>query len=426
MFPQGVSGQAKYFAPYPIFVESAEGSHVIDADGNEYVDLLMGAGPLLLGHSHPAVTEAIRRQASIMVNPMMPTRSGFEFAERLQSHMQYLERLRFVNTGSEATRSAIRAARAFTGRVMVAKCEGNYHGSDDLFLISTHSRQLGGTRRQPVGVVDYSGMAPRLLDEVLVIPFNDPEAAELLIEAHSDELAAVIVEPVSFSSGGGVPATREFAAALRRVTQKHGIVLIFDEVLCALRFGLAGAPAYLGVAPDLATIGKAVGGGLPLAAFGGKASIMEAVLGFDSAMKIFQSGTFTENPMSIAAGSALLTVLETEDALDRANRAGDLMRSGLQSLLASHNIHGTVTGMDSIFQIHLGVDHVMSRRDVMASDLDATRRFLLGCVAEGVLWPPMHPGVTSAAHTEADVDVALQRIDDMLKWAPAPALRASP
>jgi glutamate-1-semialdehyde 2,1-aminomutase len=408
VFPEGVSGAAKLFSPYPVFLREADGSHVVDVDGNAYVDLLMGAGPMLLGHRHPAVVEAIREQVARMTNPMMPVEQSIELAERIRGHMPYLERLRFVNTGSEATRSALRVARAATGRSKLAKCEGNFHGSDEPFLVSTHSHVMAGPDTCPTPVPDYAGMAPDVAGGVVVLPYNDPEAAVALIGRHADELAAVIMEPVAFSSGGGVAATREFARAVRDITAAHGIALIFDEVLCAYRMGLAGAPAYLGVTPDLATIGKAVGGGMPLGAFGGRADLMEAALGPEAGdRKVFQSGTFTENPVSVAAGLAVLDVLESEPVLERADRAGELLRRGLQAEFDARDVNAVVTGTASILQVHLGASAIGSRRDVLRSDLTATRDFLLGMVAHGVLWPPVHPAVTSAAHTEDDVERVL-------------------
>lgn len=405
VLPGGVSGAAKLYEPYPVFARSATGSRLTDVDGNEYVDLLMGAGPMLLGHGHPAVLDAIREQLEVATNPMMPTERSLALAERIRGHMPYLERLRFVNTGSEATRSALRVARALTGRPKVAKCEGAFHGSDDPFLVSTHSPVPAGSDERPEAVLDYAGLAPGIEQEVLVLPYNEPQAAAGLIAEHADELAAVIVEPVAFSSGGGVPASREFAASLRAVTERHGIVLIFDEVLCAYRMGLGGAPAYLGVRPDLATIGKAIGGGLPLAAFGGRADLMEAALGPQAGeRRIFQSGTFTENPLAMAAGMAVLDVLEREPVLQRADEAASLLRAGLRKEFAAGGVRAAVTGAASILQVHIGVAEVSNRRDVLRSDRDATRAFLLGMVAGGVLWPPVHPAVTSGAHTDEDVE----------------------
>jgi glutamate-1-semialdehyde 2,1-aminomutase len=416
VFPSGVSGEAKYFAPYPVFVRSAQGSRIRDIDDNEYVDLLMGAGPLLYGHAHPRIVEAVRAQAAVMLNPMMPTTASTELAQRLRDHMPYLERLRFTNTGSEATRTAVRIARAVTGRELIVKTEGGYHGSDDMFLVSAHSAALEGTADRPKAVVDYAGAAPAVQHEVIVVPFNDPDAASVIIEENADRVAAVIVEPVAFSSGGGIPGTPAFAQALREVTARRGIVLIFDEVVCALRLGSAGAPGYLGVKPDLAAIGKAVGGGLPLGAVGGNTDLMEAALGLDAgAQRIFQSGTYTENPLSIAAGLAALDVFETEPVLATADRTAAAIRDGLARIFAENGLEVAITGLGSLFQVHFGTSQVRTRRDVLASDMAETRRFLLAMTALGVLWPPMHPGVTSGAHTDADVERVLSACEEAVR-----------
>ncbi len=326
----------------------------------------------------------------------------------------------------------------------MAKCEGAFHGSDDMFLVSAHTRAVAGSEQRPLPVVDYPGLQPGVQESVLLLPYNDPRAAAELISEHASELACVIVEPVAFSSGGGVPATPEFAQALREATARHDVVLIFDEVLCAYRLGLSGASPSLGVTPDLAAIGKAVGGGMPLAAFGGRAELMEAALAGaldgdedldppgglpppqrrgerlppqgrgehlppqrGSSRQIFQSGTFTENPVAMAAGLAVLDVLESTPVLERADRAGELLRAGLRSVFAAHGLTAAVTGTASIAQVHLGVERVENRRDVLCADAEATRAFLLGMVAEGVLWPPGHPALTSGAHTEQDIQQAI-------------------
>ena len=430
VLPGGVSGAAKYYAPFPLFLASAHGARATDVDGNDYIDLLMGAGPMLLGHGHPRVLEAIREQVSWMTNPMLPCELSIELAERIRGHMPHLERLRFTNTGSEATRSAVRVARAVAGptRPLIAKCEGAFHGSDDMFLVSAHTRAVAGSDTRPQPVLDYAGLQPGVQESVLVLPYNEPQAAAQLIAEHAEELACVIVEPVAFSSGGGMPATVEFARALREATARHEVVLIFDEVLCAYRLGLAGAPTRLGVTPDLAAIGKAVGGGMPLAAFGGRVELMQAALAHDEdlapagtrhedlahdedlaargrhARQIFQSGTFTENPVAMAAGLAVLDVLESEPVLERADRTGELLRTGLAELFATQGLAAAVTGTASIAQVHLGVQEVNNRRDVLRGDAEATRAFLLGMLAAGVLWPPGHPAVTSGAHSEEDIE----------------------
>ena len=403
--PHGVSGAAKYFAPYPVFLRQARGAEVWDVDENRYVDLLMGAGPMLLGHGHPRVLEGVREQLSRMTNPMMPNELSCELAERIRGHMPYLERIRFTNTGSEATRTALRIARAVTGRTQFAKFEGGYSGSDDAFLVSTHSRSMAGPDARPASVLDYAGLAERLIDEVVVLPYNDPDAVTQVFDEIGNELAAVIMEPVAFSSGGGIPASVEFAQAVRDAATKHGAIMILDEVVCAYRMGLAGAPGYLKVTPDLSTIGKAVGGGMPLGAVGGRDTLMEEALGAESdSRRIFQSGTYTENPLSMAAGLAVLDVLESEPILERADATAEALRAELTRIFSDVGIEAAVTGFRSVLQVHFGATTVRNRRDVLRSDGAATAEFMLGMVSEGVLWPPVHPAVTSGAHTMAHVD----------------------
>jgi glutamate-1-semialdehyde 2,1-aminomutase len=415
VLPNGVSGE-KHFAPYPLFIDSAQGAHVSDVDGNDYVDLLMGVGPMLLGHRHPAIEDALCAQLARSTNPWMPTSLSVGLAERIRTHMPYLERIRFTNTGSEATRSAVRVARAVTGRSLVAKCEGAFHGSDDMFLVSSHSSSLPGSDNRPSAIVDYAGLLPDVETSVLVLPFNDPESAAALIAEHAHDLAAVILEPVAFSTGGAVPATPAFARTLREATTCHDIPLIFDEVVCAYRLGLAGAPAYLDVVPDLSAIGKAIGGGMPVGAFGGSAELMELALGAGAAeRKIFQSGTYTENPLAMAAGHAVLDVLEHEPILECANQTGDLLRRGLAECFASRDVEATVTGVASIAQVHFGASQVENRRHVVRANVAAAQAFQLGMVVGGVLWPPGHPALTSGAHTIADIDRVLTTADAVVR-----------
>ena len=218
ILPMGVSGAAKFYDPYPAVLASGVGGHVTDVDGNDYVDLLMGAGSSLLGHSHPRVAAAVREQIGRLATVMAPTPVEQQFAERLQEMMPYLERIRFANTGSEAVRTALRAARAATGKTRYGKFEGNYHGSDDYFLVSSGSRRVAGPPHRPQPVFDSAGVPDRIAEEVLLLPYNDAENAAALIDDHAEDLAAVVMEPVAFSTGGGVVADRHFAQAVREAT----------------------------------------------------------------------------------------------------------------------------------------------------------------------------------------------------------------
>lgn len=419
ILPMGVSGTAKFYEPYPVVLATGLGGHVTDVDGNDYVDFLMGAGSSLLGHSHPAVMAAVREQIGRLATVMAPTPIETQFAERLRDLMPYLERIRFANTGSEAVRTALRAARAATGKTLYGKFEGNYHGSDDYFLMSSGSRRVAGPPHRPLPVADSAGVPDRIAEDILLLPYNDVENAVSLISEHSADLAAVVMEPVAFSTGGGVAAGRHFAEAVREVTSKQGIVLIFDEVVTGLRLGTTGAPGYLGVTPDLSCLGKAIGGGLPLSAMGGRADIMEAVLGSEAdaqGTRIFHSGTFTGNPLSLAAGMAVLDVLEREPVLEHVDYLGARLRATLQQVLDSHGM-GQMTGVGSIFQLHFTEAPPRNRRDILAGDHELLSAVLLGLCAHGMLWPPVHPGVVAYGHTESDIDNLAEALDTVLEMA---------
>ncbi len=416
VLPMGVSGAAKFYEPYPVVLSGGLGGHVTDVDGNDYADFLMGAGSSLLGHCHPDVVRAVRHQIGRLATVLAPTPVEARYAERLRDLMPYLERLRFANTGSEAVRTALRAARAVTGKTRYGKFEGNFHGSDDYFLVSSGSRKVAGSARRPRPVMDSAGVPSRIANEVLLLPYNDAENAVALIAEHADELAAVVMEPLAFSTGGAVVADRRFAAAVREVTSKHGIVLIFDEVVTGLRLGAGGAPEYLGVTPDLSCLGKAIGGGLPISALGGRADVMETVLGPSAqagGTHIFHSGTFTGNPLSVAAGMAVLDVLEREPVLEHIDRMGSRLIAALQEVLDSHGM-GHMSGPGSIFQLHFTEAPPSNRRDVLAGDHILTAAVLLGLCAHGILWPPVHPGVVSYSHTEADIDRLADALDTVM------------
>lgn len=407
LMPSGVSAAVKYFAPYPVYLEEAAGGHVRDVDGNDYVDLVMGGGPHILGHADSAIVEAIRVQAGRLTQHLSPVGGEVDFAERLAAYFPQLERVRFANTGSEAVRSAIRLARAMTGRTMVAKCEGLYHGSDDAVMVSSTVGRTAGSPERPEGVPDSAGIPEYVTRDTLILPFNQPAAASALIREQGPRLAAVILEPIAFSSGGAIAADREFVAALREASDDVGAVLIFDEVVTGLRLGRGGAAAHFGVTPDLTCLGKAIGGGMPIAAFGGRADLMEGGLGVDAARagrRIFQSGTFTANPMALAAGSVVLDVFLAEDRAARLDALAIRLRAGLDSVFEAHGVAARTTGAASIFQVHFRDPAPRNRREILAADLNALHAFLLGMLAEGVLWTPTHPGLTCLAHTETDVD----------------------
>jgi glutamate-1-semialdehyde 2,1-aminomutase len=410
VMPSGVSASIKYFKPYPVYLSDAFGGRVRDVDGNEYIDLVMGGGPHILGYAHPKLTQAVREQTGHLWQHLSPAVEEVAFAERLVAYFPQLERVRLANTGSEAVRSAIRVARAMTGRTMVAKCEGLYHGSDDAVMVSANVPTTAGTRERPVGLAETAGLPDYVLNDTLVIPFNDAAAASELIDEYGSRLAAVLLEPIAFSSGGAIEADRAFVLALREATERAGVVLIYDEVVTSLRLGPGGAAGHFGVTPDLTCLGKAIGGGLPIGAFGGNAELMEGSLGLDAASRgtrIFQSGTFTGNAMSIHAGIAILDAFLAEDIAPRLNELAARIRSGLDELFRDAGIDACTTGGASIFQLHFSAQPPRHRREILAADIAGLQAFLLGMIAEGVLWTPVHPGLTCASHTDADVDAVI-------------------
>lgn len=404
--PNGVSAAVKFFPPHPIYLDHGSGSHVWDIDGNEYVDLVLGGSPHIMGHNPHAVSQAVHNQIDRLVQHLSPTALEVEMAELLKAEFPYLEKVRFTPTGSEAVRSCVRIARALTNKDMIAKCEGGYHGSDDFALVSVGG--VSGPADHPDRLAESAGVPERAVDEVLVIPFNDIVAAEKLIEEYADRLAAILLEPVGFNALGGMPADREFVAMLRRVSTRHNILLVFDEVATGLRLR-GGAAEYLGVTPDLSCVGKTISSGYPLAAFGGRSNLMESALGSTaraSGSVVFQSGTFSANPVSLAAGIATLKAFGPE-VRDRANQVAALIRSGLNDEFFRHGVEAHAIGVESFMQVHFTGTPPRNRREVIAGNMELLRRFYLGLLVEGVFWTPIHPGVTSSVHSDEDVETVL-------------------
>ena len=415
LLPLGVSGSGKFFDPHPLFIASARASRVVDVDGHEYVDLLMGNASLLLGHAHPRIVAAVAEQAARFSGATMPYDLGLALAERI-CRANHLDRIRLTVTGSEACRSALRVARAATGRHRFAKCEGGYHGSDDAFLVSGHTRNLAGPDNQPSPVLDYAGLPPGAADDVVVLPYNDAGLAEEIVARHASELAAVIIEPIAFSAGGAIQGTAEFLGTLRRVTQAAGIVLIFDEVVTGYRLGPGGAAERYGITPDLVTLGKGIAGGMPLGAFGGRAQLMDLALAGPPERRIFQSGTYVENAISVAAAHAVLDELHARpDAIAIMDELGARLRNGMAAEFDRAGLTSSVTGSASLAHFHLGASRVTNRRDLLASDLELTRLAQLALVAGGVLWLPLHPAALSVVHTQHDIETVLAVLRHMLR-----------
>lgn len=416
--PGGVSGNAKFLKPHPLYVKKASGAKIIDVDDNVYIDLLGGGGPAILGHSPPVVTRAVAAQMEEALSPIFATELEVRLAKKVTAHMGYMEMVRFVNSGSEATYMAMRTARAFTGREKIAKCEGNYHGQHDFVLAGSFVGGMGPDT-QPTTTPDCAGIPQCVVENLLLLPYNHMAAVDL-IRTHAHELAAVVIEPLAAFGMGAVPADREFLRALRRVTAEEGVLLIFDEIVTGFRLGLGGAAAYFGVNPDLGAIGKIVGGGFPIGGFGGRREIMEKVVTptkqpSDVKEKIFTSGTFSGNPVSMAAGLAMMEELERGVVYEYIAGMGERVRAGLRKAAQDAGFQVQVTGIGSIFHVHFAQEPVRDKRSAMRADSAKQHEFSMGMISKGVLLPPAHPGFLSASHTAADVDEILRVAGEVLR-----------
>ena len=404
----GVPGGARFRRPYPLYIKEARGGKFWDIDGNEYVDILLGAGPAILGHSHPTVMEAVKQQLDRGTNMQVTGQFAVELAKKVTQHMPGMELMRFCNSGSEAVQLALRAARAYTGREKYAKFEGGYNGQMDNALFSGGT--YAGPPDAPEPVPACAGLPQSVRGDVIILPWNNAEASVALIKKHAKELAAVIIEPVGGIFLGGMPPENSFMKALREITEKESIILIFDEVITAFRISLSGGCSLSGVIPDLRTMGKIVGGALPVGAYGGRREIMDKVVTpaepKDTAaqkLKIFSSGTYSGNPVSMVAGVATIKELEKPGFYERINGYGEKIRSGLRKIAKDIGFDVQVLGVGSLFSVHFSERPLKNLRDILSSDRETAGAFYMGLAANGVYILEYHVGFTSAAHTEADI-----------------------
>lgn len=415
--PGGVAGNGKFLAPYPIYVRQAQGGEFLDVDGNRYVDLLMGGGVHILGHSPEVVMSAVASQLRNGVHFYMAAEAEVKLAEKICQLMPHIEMVRFVNTGSEATQMALRAARAYRKRDRIAKFEGNFHGQHDAVLISTLGTE--GPSETPTARVDSAGVPSFTRDGVLVLPFNDAARASELIAAHADELGAVILEPVSAFGLGVVAAETEFLQSIREVTRRFDIPLIFDEVVTNFRLGLGGATEYFGITPDLVCLGKIIGGGFAIGGYGGRRDLMDKVVTPKTGLwnlteQIFQSGCFSGNPISMTAGLAVLTELEKGKMYPHINRIAEKLQKGLTEIGERMGFPILVNRAASFFQVHFGVKQIRNKRDQLTADKKTADLFHSGLRAHGVM-ASTHPLFVSAAHTDGHVEAVLERAETVLK-----------
>jgi len=411
VMPGGTTRTTTYFDPYPLYIERGEGCRVWDADGTERIDFLGNYTAMILGHAHPKVVEAIRRQAARGTGFAAANPIEVELAALLCERVPSLDAVRFCNSGTEATMFAMRLARAFTGRPKIARMEGGYHGTHDYAEVSTHPEVAeAGPSDAPIPRPDSMGTPAWVLDQTVVLPFNNPDAAEAIIRRNRGELAAVILEPI-IGAGGVIPATVEFLQRLRTVTEELDILLIFDEVI-SFRVAPGGAQQLYGVTPDLTTLGKIIGGGLPVAAFGGRADVME-LLDPRREPNIPQGGTYNGNPLGMAAGLAAMTEL-TPDVYEDLNRRGARVCEQLTEVFASHGVAVQVNGAGSLLALHFSDRPVVDYRTMAAANKKRTRDLFLGLVNHGVLMAPRAMGALSTPMAEADIQEFVDAVDTVV------------
>ncbi len=382
------------------------GSRVHDVSDNEYIDYLLGSGPMLCGHAHPQVTEAVRRQIEHGTTFFATHELAIALAEQIVAAVPCAEQVRFTGTGTEATLYAMRVARAARGRDRILKFEGGYHGMNDYALMSTFA---SGSAELPAAEPDSAGLPGSVADEVLVAPFNDIDATAAIIERHHDELAAVIVEPMQRV----IPPLPRFLPSLRALTAKHGILLIFDEIVTGFRLAYDGAQGYYGVVPDLCTIGKVMAGGFPLAAVTGRSDLLAC---FDPSSRadgryLPQYGTFNGNPVAAAAALATLDLLRRPGTYDRLFDIGRELMAGLRAAFAEADIPVQVMGEPPVFDIFFTDQTITTYRDTLTNDVAAVRRFNRHLLDRGIFRPDSKFYV-SVVHSPTDVEQTIAAFAD--------------
>jgi glutamate-1-semialdehyde 2,1-aminomutase len=409
VIPGGVNSPVRAFRGVggtPVFVRSADGCMLVDIDGNAYIDYVMSWGPLILGHAHPQVIAAVQDAAERGTSFGAPTEAESELAELVISMVPSIERVRFCSSGTEATMSALRLARGFTGRAKVIKFAGCYHGHGDAFLISAGSGALTN------GVPDSPGITEGVARDTIVVDYNDTEGLRAAFAEHGDGIAAVIVEPYVGNMGLVLPLPG-FLPALRELTERHGSVLIFDEVMTGFRVGPGGVQEREGIRPDLTTLGKIIGGGLPVGAFGGRADIMDCL---SPVGPVYQAGTLSGNPLAMAAGLATLRGLQKSGVYTHLEQLGMRFTSGMSEVFSRHGVPHVSANRGSMVGFFLTDGPVTNLSDAKRSDTALYGRFFHAMLDRGVYLAPsqFEAGFLSTAHRTLDVDRTLEMADEAL------------
>jgi glutamate-1-semialdehyde 2,1-aminomutase len=413
VMPGGNSRTTTFFDPYPFYITRGQGPRIWDADGAERLDFNGNYTSLILGHAHPSVVEAVAEQATRGMSFPGPSEHEVKLAGLLTTRIPSMEVVRFANSGTEATMNAVRAARAFTGRSKLAKFEGAYHGTHDWVLVSVSPDPAkSGSRKRPKPVAYSAGVPDAVLKHTVVLPWNDIDACVKILEKQGRDIAALILDPLMANAGLLVP--REgFLERLREVTERLGIVLIFDEVI-SFRVAQGGAQQRFGIRPDLTTLGKIIGGGLAVGAFGGRAEVMNSYDPRGGKGRISHGGTFNANPVTMAGGVATMQEL-TPEAYARLDALGDRLRAGVKRVLAKHKQDAQVTGLGSLFWIHWTKKRLSDYRSSRPVDPERALRTFMALLNDGVLLTQRGLGCCSLAMADADVDRFLEAFGRVLE-----------
>ncbi len=415
----GVSSGFRYWGDDDtLVIARGDGAYMYDMDGNRYVDYQLGFGPVVLGHGHPAVVAAVAEAAASGTTFAMTTELEIEAAEAVRDAVSWIDTLRFTNTGTEATMHAIRLARAHTGREVIVKFEGAYHGAHDYVLFSTSDAPLDnlGDRRSPIPYLESRGVPEAMQSLIRVVPYNDLEAMERLFREEGDQIAAMIVEPMLGNFLGVMPEDG-YLSGLRRICDEYGTVLVFDEVKTGFRIALGGAEEVFGVVPDLGTFAKSMGNGFPIAAVAGRNEIIQDWAAGD----IFQAGTYSGNIVGVAAAKATIDILSTGEPFAAMERSGTALRNGIEGILAEEGVPGHTVGHWSMFGISLSEEPPREYRDYVNHDEDLYGKVIMGMIRRGIFAvdDAREPFFLSAAHSAEDVALTLEAFGDSLQEAKA-------